>query len=116
MAAVGGDDIVTSFDTTILGIIDPEGIAYDPVFDLLYIIATQDSIAQVTPTGTLVGMLDISAANARNPAGLEFAPSSVNPDQTSLYVVARGVDNDSNPNENDGAVYEFSMDQGWLLT
>jgi hypothetical protein len=116
VAADGGDDIVTSFDTTILGIIDPEGIAYDPVYDLLYIIATQDSIAQVTPTGTLVGMLDISAANARNPAGLEFAPSSVNPDQTSLYVVARGVDNDSNPNENDGVVYEFSMDQGWLLT
>jgi hypothetical protein len=66
VAADGGDDIVTSFDTTILGIIDPEGIAYDPVYDLLYIIATQDSIAQVTSTGTLVGMLDIPA-NARNP-------------------------------------------------
>jgi hypothetical protein len=110
VASVGGDDVVTSFDTTSLGIIDPEGIAYDPVFDLLYIIATQDSVAQVTPTGTLVGMLDISAANARNPAGLEFAPSSVDPNQTSLYVAARGVDNDSNPNENDGQVYEFSID------
>ena len=49
-----------------------------------------------------------------NPAGLGFAPSSVNPSDVSLYVVDRGVDNNTNPNENDGLVYEFAFDS-WLL-
>ncbi len=104
----GGDDIVTSFDAGSLGIVDPEGIAYDPTFDLLYIIATEDSVAMVTPTGELLGMLDTSAANANNPAGLTLAPSSGDPG-TSLYMVDRGVDNNSDPDENDGMVYEFEL-------
>jgi DNA-binding beta-propeller fold protein YncE len=105
----GGDDIVTSFDAGALGINDPEGIAYDPTFDLLYIIASENSVAMVTPTGELLGTLDTSAANADNPAGLGLAPSSGDPDQMSLYMVARGVDNNSDPNENDGMVYEFEL-------
>ena len=72
----GGDDIVTSFDAGALGIVDPEGIAYDPAFDLLYIIASADSVAMVSPTGELLDTLDTSAASARNPAGLALAPSS----------------------------------------
>ncbi len=71
-------------------------------------------VAQVTTTGELVGMLDVSAANINNAAGLAFAPSSQNPNETSLYVAARGVDNNSDPNENDGMVYEFAFDS-WLL-
>ena len=115
VAVDGGDDVVTSFDVTALGIDDPEGIAYDPVYDLLYVVASRTSVAQVTPTGTLVGMLDISAASARNPAGLEIAPSSSDPTQTSLYVVDRGVDNDADPSENDGMIHEFAIDP-WLLS
>jgi hypothetical protein len=68
----------------------------------------------VTPTGELLGFLDISEAGARNPAGLALAPSSIDPTQMSLYLVDRGVDNDSNPNENDGKVYELIIDQ-WLI-
>ncbi len=59
--------------------------------------------------GELLGTLDTSAANADNPAGLGLAPSSGDPDQMSLYMVARGVDNNSDPNENDGMVYEFEL-------
>jgi hypothetical protein len=54
-------------------------------------------------------MLDISAANVDKAAGLALAPSSGTPDQNSLYVVARGVDNGADPNENDGKVYEFEL-------
>ena len=68
----------------------------------------------VTPTGQLLGTLDISAANAHKPAGLALAPSSDDPSQTSLYIVDRGADNDSNPNENDGKIYEFHLND-WLL-
>lgn len=103
----GGDDIVTSFATGPLGISNPEGIEYDPVFDILYITASRNSVAMVTPAGELVGTLDISAAGAKKPAGLALAPSSVDSTKMSLYVVDRGVDNNSNPDENDGKVYEF---------
>lgn len=114
VASAGGDDIVTSFDAEALGIRDPEGIEYDPGRDILYVTSTRNSIAMVTPTGELLGFLDISEAGARNPAGLALAPSSIDPTQMSLYLVDRGVDNDSNPNENDGKVYELITDQ-WLI-
>jgi len=111
----GGDDIVTSFDVGALGIRDPEGIEYDPNFDILYITASSNSIAMVTPNGELLGFLDITEANAHKPAGLALAPSSGDPTQTSLYVVDRGVDNNTDPNENDGKLYEFMFDQ-WLVS
>ena len=114
VSSEGGDDIVTSFDTDHLGIEDAEGIEYDPVLDILYITASRNSIAMVTPTGDLLGFLDISGAGVRSPAGLALAPSSVSPTQMSLYLVDRGVDNDANPNENDGKLYEFMFDQ-WLV-
>ncbi|TGS23839.1 hypothetical protein EN828_33600, partial [Mesorhizobium sp. M2D.F.Ca.ET.185.01.1.1] len=75
----------------------------------------RNSVAMVTTTGELLGTLDISAANAKKPAGLALAPSSDDPSHhMSLYIVDRGVDNDSNPTENDGKVYEFQLNH-WLL-
>ena len=105
-----GDDEVTSFDTESLGLLDPEGIAYDSDFGHLYIVGKPATLVfHVTTTGTLLRTIDIAAANALKPAGLAYAPSSVNPDKMNLWIVDRGVDNDSNPNENDGKVYEFSL-------
>ncbi|WP_181956563.1 hypothetical protein [Mesorhizobium norvegicum] len=113
--STGGDDIVTSFSAQALGIPSDESIAYDAVHDLLYILQSRNSVAMVTPTGGLLGTLDISAANAQKPAGLALAPSSDDPShQMSLYIVDRGVDNDPNPTENDGKIYEFHLN-GWLL-
>ncbi|MCR4267850.1 RTX toxin, partial [Nitratireductor sp. ZSWI3] len=113
--SVNGDDVVTSFDAGALGIHDPEGIEYDPALDILYITASRDSIAMVTPQGQLLGFLDISEAGARNPAGLALAPSSTDPGRMSLYLADRGVDNNSDPNENDGKVYEFMFEHGLLV-
>ncbi|TGU13201.1 RTX toxin, partial [bacterium M00.F.Ca.ET.156.01.1.1] len=70
VASTGGDDIVTSFSARSLGTPSDGGIAYDPVHDLLYVIVSRTSVAMVTPTGDLLGTLDISAANAKKPAGL----------------------------------------------
>ena len=114
IASTGGDDIVTSFSVSSLGSPSDQSVAYDPVNDLLYLITSRTSVAMVTPTGALVGTLDISAADARKPAGLALAPSSADASHSSLYIVDRGVDNDGNPNENDGKIYEFSIDN-WLL-
>jgi len=110
-----GDDQMTSFDTTALGVVDPEGIAYDPIFDLLYIIGrkSDNTVQQVDPTtGELVGTIDISGANVKSGAGLAFAPSSDpndDPSVMNLYVADRGVDNNTDPNENDGMVYELTF-------
>jgi hypothetical protein len=54
-------------------------------------------------------MIDISVANAVKPAGLAYAPSSVDPSKMNLYIVDRGVDNGDNSKENDGKVYEVSF-------
>ncbi len=105
-----GDDEVASFDTESLGLTDPEGIAYDADFGHLYIVGKPSTLVfHMTTTGTLLRTIDISAANPRKPAGLTYAPSSVNPGEMSLWIVDRGVDNNRHPKENDGKVYEFSL-------
>jgi len=70
-----------------------------------YITLSDTLIAHVTTAGELLRTIDISSANAIKPAGLAYAPSQMN-----LYIVDRGVDNNSDPNENDGMVYEFSLE------
>ncbi|MHC4233895.1 MAG: PKD domain-containing protein [Planctomycetota bacterium] len=105
-----GDDVVTSFDTNRLGLDDPEGIAWDSDFGHLYIVGKPaNRVFHVTSTGQLLRTIDISAANADKPAGLAYAPSSVNPGQMNLYIVDRRVDNNSNSRENDGQAYEVSF-------
>ncbi|MEI2302411.1 RTX toxin [Ensifer sp. MJa1] len=113
VASSGGDDVVTSFSIGSLSNGDP-CVEYDPVHDLLYVVKSRTQVVMMSTTGTQLGTLDISAANARKVAGLALAPSSDDGNQMSLYIVDRGVDNDSNPNENDGKLYEFRLDH-WLL-
>lgn len=114
--STGGDDFVlTQFDGAPLGIHDPEGIEHYAPADVLFVIASDDTIAMITPDGDLLDMFDISAVDAKNPAGLAIAPSSADPARLSLYVAARGVDNNSDPNENDGKIYEFMIEFDPLL-
>jgi hypothetical protein len=103
--------VVSQFDTASLGVGDPEGIAYNLDRGTLFIVGKPaTSVAEVTVDGTLVRTIDISAANARKPAGLAYGPSSRDPNSKSLYISDRGVDNNVDPNENDGKVYEFLLE------
>ena len=105
-----GDDKVTSFDTAGFGQTDPEGIAFNSDTGNLYIVGRpRNTLFEVTTAGTLVQRIDISAADITNPAGLAYAPSSQNPSEMNIYIAARGVDNNTDPNENDGKVYEFTL-------
>ncbi|UJS18672.1 MAG: hypothetical protein L3J17_06365 [Candidatus Jettenia sp.] len=107
-----GDDQVTHFDTLSIGVDDPEGIECNPDNNRLYLVGKpRTQLAELTKTGALTQMFDISAANAKKPAGLAFGPGSLNPNVKNIYIAARGIDNDSNPNENDGKVYEMSFTQ-----
>ena len=102
--------LISSFDTASIGASDPEGIEYDPSSGNIYIVGNDvDTVAVVTTSGTLVDSLDISAANPIKPAGLALGPNSQNPSEQSLYIVDRGIDNNEDPNENDGKIYEFSL-------
>ncbi len=103
-----GDDIVTSFDTAVFGITDPEGIAYDADFGHLYLVGRPSNvIAHVSIFGQLLRMIDITTANPEKPAGLTYAPSSSGSGTNNLYLVDRGVDNDADHTENDGKIYEL---------
>ena len=106
-----GDDVVTSFDTTALGIPDPEGVEYNPDNDHLYVLSSVDDvIAETTIDGTIIRYLDLSGHGLINPAGIAYAPASSSPTQMNLYVVDRAIDNDNDPNENDGVLFEFSFE------
>ncbi len=116
----GIGDVVTSFDTESLGMIDPEGIAYNPDNGNLYIAGKTrnignvnfDTLLEVTTSGNLVQTIDVSDANANKLSGLAYAPCSNNPSLMCLYIVDRAVDNNSDPNENDGEIYVMSLPGG----
>jgi hypothetical protein len=57
----------------------------------------------------LLNRIDISASNQLFAAGITVAPATNDPNRMDLYIVDRGVDNDANPNENDGKLYEMSV-------
>jgi hypothetical protein len=108
-----GDDTWTHFDTSVLGLRDPEGIAYHPERGTLFIISRSDPvIVETNFAGDLLNVYDIDAANILSPAGAAIGPSSVNPSVMSVYVSDRGIDNGQDPNENDGKVYEFNIGSG----
>jgi uncharacterized repeat protein (TIGR01451 family) len=105
-----GDDLVTSFDTARLGLYDPEGIAFNPDLNHLYVIGKpEDMLFEVTTGGDLIQTIDVSAANQIKPAGLAYAPNSQNPSGWNIYIADRGVDSDNDPNQNDGKIYELTL-------
>jgi hypothetical protein len=108
--APGGDDQVTHFDTASLGITDPETVEFDTVAGTLYIIgAGGDQVVEMTTTGTALRSIDTSAVPFSHPSGLVLAPGSADSSKRNLYVSDRKVDNDSNPNENDGKIFEIEI-------
>jgi hypothetical protein len=110
------DNVVTHWDTARIGQPVPEGVAYDPVSGHLFIVSNvlHSDIAETTTDGVLVGIIEGSGLGIRSPSGIAFAPASGidGGTGTHLYVADRGVDNNSNPNENDGKIYELALAGG----
>ena len=105
-----GDDIVSQFDTAILGLRDPEGVEFNPDTGTLFIVSQDDGIVVETARdGIPVSVFDVASTGAINLSGVAYGPSSANASENSLYLVARGVDNNSDPDENDGKLYEISL-------
>ncbi|HEX5946822.1 MAG TPA: hypothetical protein VFY82_11120 [Acidimicrobiales bacterium] len=112
--ARGGDDTVTQFDVGQYGAVDPEGIAYDAANDHLLVVDDKTlAVYELTIGGELVQKIGAGAATqARKLAGITLAPASNGSGTRNLFIVDRGVDNDSNPDENDGRMYEMTFPGG----
>lgn len=113
-AGSSGDDVVLNrFDTASLGLRDPEGIDYHPSRGTLFIVSRRDKVLiETNITGSVQRVFDISFLNAVSPAGIGIGPGSQNSGDMNIYIAARGVDNNSDPNENDGKVYELNIGDG----
>ena len=104
-----GDDSVSHFDVAAFGSLDVEGIGYSPVRDTLFLADRRaKQIIEVSKAGELIQSIDVTAIGMKQPAGITLAPASNNPARTSMYVVTRARDNNSHPDENDGAMFELS--------
>jgi hypothetical protein len=105
----GGDDVITQFDVAAMGQSDPEGIDYDPATGHLWVISNDDAtpILEVTPGGVAVRSIDLTFSVVA-PGGLAIAPASSG-SGNHVYVADRGVDNNNDPTENDGRIYEIEV-------
>jgi hypothetical protein len=109
--AAGGDDIVTNFDTAVYGIRDPSSVHFNPATGTLLLVAGNNDrvhMHELSTTGALVQVYNISAANGMRLDGVTMAPGSSNPQVMNYYIADRKVDNDRDPNENDGKIYEMT--------
>ena len=105
-----GDDVVVNrFEVAPLGVGDSEGVAFDSDTGNLYVIGRDRHLIEVTTTGVLVRTIDISALPFVAPADVVYAPGSLNLLIKHLYIVDRGVDNNVDPLENDGKMYEITV-------
>ena len=105
-----GDDVITHFDVSALGVQDAEGLGYHPGRNTLLVPdgRSTTTMIEVSLGGTLLTTIDISSAQAKHPEDVAVAPATSGGGDN-LFMVARGVDNNSHPNENDGKMYEFSV-------
>lgn len=106
-----GDDVALNhFDTAQYGAMGSEGLAYDPARNTLLIVDPKTrKIFETTKAGVLLNTIDLSVANPKHAEDVVLAPSLADPSRMNMYVVARGVDNNTNPNENDGKLHELSV-------
>ena len=105
-----GDDEVASFDPLSLGLRDPEGIGYHPERGTLFIVSRIEKLlVETTLSGTALAIYDLSFTEIMKPSGVGIGPGSQDPEKYSIYVTDRGVDNNDDPNENDGKIYEFML-------
>ena len=105
-----GDDTRLVFDVGQYGALDPEGIEYYPGRNTILLLDSGSrAVYELDRLGRLVNVVSIAAGRTADAAGITLAPPSDGSPGLNLYVSDRGVDNDSNPGENDGRFYEMAV-------
>jgi hypothetical protein len=102
-----GDDELTTYSLVPYGILDPEGIVYDPLWNTLVIAdRSTRSLYEVTPEGGLLRKIAVRFPDGSKISGVTIAPGSSNPSLRNYFVTDRGVDNNTDPFAVDGKIYE----------
>ncbi|MEM7280889.1 MAG: hypothetical protein AAF438_04610 [Pseudomonadota bacterium] len=90
-----------------LAILDPEGIEFDGRTGRVYIVdARRHTVSVLSKSGKLVQKISLPIEMSK-PSGITIAPSTQDSNRMGLYISDRGIDNNVDPTENDGRVYEF---------
>jgi hypothetical protein len=88
---------------------DAEGIAFDPASGHLFVLSGPDrAIFEYTTEGVFIQKFDIGSFSPRPSAaqGLSIGVASDDPGATSFYIADGMIDNNSDPNERDGRIFE----------
>ena len=101
------DDIIGSFGTHRYGFTTAEDVAVRGKH-LFIVSSRQRFILETTLRGGLVQKIDISGLGIVSASGIAFAPGT-DGGRSHLYLTASGVDNNVNPNENDGRLFELKF-------
>jgi hypothetical protein len=108
-------DVAAHFDIGAAGAVDCEGVALDAARGALLVIDPSTArIYEFTIAGAFTRIIRLTAIPTQNTifADLVLAPSSDpndHPSKSNLWIVDRHVDNGTDPNENDGLLYEISL-------
>lgn len=111
-AAPTGDDVVTTWSLIGTGITAPEGIFFDPESQAGGSLVIADkgtrNLYEFDPAGSLLRIIDVAFPADVRPSGVTIAPGTTNPVLRNYYVTDRGLDNNVDPLENDGRIFEVA--------
>ena len=101
------DDIVNSFGTQKYGFTTAEDVAIRGKH-LFIVSSRQRFILETTMKGGLVQKIDLTGLGIVSASGITFAPGT-DGGRSRLYLTDSGVDNNVDPNENDGRLFELKL-------
>lgn len=106
-----GDDIIRKRKLEGLGVRNLEGVEWARNGNLFVLPGNSnpDILKIDFSDGSLLRRFDLSAANLHSPSSIAYGPSSRDSSRRSFYITDRGVDNQSDPNENDGRIVELGI-------
>jgi hypothetical protein len=103
------DDLVRSFGILRYGFTTAEDVVVTPFsHHLLVVSSRQHFILETTLKGKLVQTIDLTGLGIKAASGITFAPGT-DGSRSRLYVADSGIDNVTDPTENDGRIFELKI-------
>jgi hypothetical protein len=103
------DDIIRSFGIHRYGFTTAEDVVMTRfTHHLLIVSSRQRFILETTMKGALIRKIDLTGIGIKAASGITFAPGT-DGSRSRLYITDSGVDNNVNPAENDGRVFELKI-------
>jgi len=103
------DDVIHSFEIHRYGFTTAEDVvATRFTHHLLIVSSRQRFILETTMKGALIRKIDLTGLGIKAASGITFAPGT-DGSKSRLYLTDSGVDNNVNPGENDGRLFELKI-------